>query len=90
MMNAEALLILHELRLIILYSLLFSYEFRKKAQMSSTLPLQNNFNTNTKKCISSYYYCKGSTQGLTSPGLSDPEQRSFKFFWSLLCVDFRY
>lgn len=79
-MNAETLLILHEFRLIILCSILFSYEFRQKPQVSSTLHFQNNFNTDTKKCISSYYYRKEPTQGLTSPGLSNPEQRSFKFF----------
>lgn len=86
MMNAEELLILHELILTILCSLSFSYEFRKKAQMITTF--QSNFNTDTKKCISSYQYCKGSTQGLTSLGMSDPGQRSFKFFWSSLGVDF--
>lgn len=69
MMNAEALLVLHELRLIILCNLFFSYEFRQKAQMSSTLSLENNFNTDTKKCISSYYYCNEPTQDLTSPGV---------------------
>lgn len=51
--------------------------------MNSTLPSQNNFNTDTKKCISSYYYCKEHTQGLTSADLSDSEQRSFEFF----CLD---
>lgn len=51
--------------------------------MNSTLPFQINFNTDTKKCISSYYYCKEHTQGLTLAGLSDPEQRRFEFF----CLD---
>jgi len=80
MMNAEALQILRELRMIILYSLLLNCELRIKAQMTSTLPLQNNFHTDTKKCVSSFYCCKGSTQGLTSLGLSDPEHSTLIFF----------